>query len=89
MSNNDLSQTAKRLLKHFQDKGLRERDFEIPATMLALFDDREKCEAAQAELENRGLIELGPEGQRPAPNRIRSAALTLEGVRFLQENPLV
>lgn len=82
-----LSANAKKLLKHFQDNGFRERDYEIPAKQLALFEDAEHCEEAQAELAKADILELGPVTPHAASNVV-SAALTLTGVRYLQKNTI-
>ena len=84
----ELSADAKKLLKYFKDKGFRQGDFEDPATFQALFDEPEKCEAAEAELERLGFVELGQPSVASESSRVRAAALTLDGVRFSQKNQL-
>jgi hypothetical protein len=86
----DLSENAKKLLRHFRDGGFKQRAFEYPAKMETLFTDAEGCEAAQDELVRLGILELVPEvsTHMPVKNKIRAAALTLDGERFLQENDL-
>jgi hypothetical protein len=89
LGNNDLSPGAKKLLRHFEDKGFLHRDFESSDTLKGLFNKAEECEAAQAELAGQGLLELGPPRGPSESDRVRSAALTLNGIRFLQRNPSV
>ena len=86
MNISDLSETAKKLLRHFRDVDLKQHVFEYAGNMEALFSDAEKCEAAQAELARLNILELSPEppGHQSAKNKIRSAALTHEGERYLQ-----
>ena len=56
----ELSDNAKKLLKYFQDRNLREMDYEYPSAMEKLFEyDLEACEIAQEELAKAGLLELG------------------------------
>ena len=54
-----LSDGARKLLKHFQDKHLQPMEYEYPQVMRDLFGDAESCEKAQAELARVGLLELG------------------------------
>ena len=55
----ELSDNAKKLLKYFQDRNLREMDYEYPSAMEKLFEyDLEACEIAQEELAKAGLLEL-------------------------------
>lgn len=71
MADIQLSPKAQKLLKHFQDKQLRQRDFEYPATQEAVFGNPEDCEAAQAELAKAGILELSR--SRPTRGRAWSA----------------
>ena len=84
MSDVVLSPGAMKMLKHFRDQGLGQRAFELPAELETLFDKPEECEAVQAELAGHDLLELGMASHPSEPTRIRSAALTLDGVRFLK-----
>jgi hypothetical protein len=73
----ELSDNAKRLLKYFQDRNLREMDYEYPSAMEKLFEyDLEACEIAQEELAKAGLLEI---------SGVRSAALTPDGARYPRE----
>ena len=82
----NLSAGAVTILQHFHAKRLRQMDYELPAILAALFNDPQECEAAEEELEAMGLVTLGraPPAHIPVPHRVRAAALTLEGERFLQ-----
>jgi hypothetical protein len=86
----DLSAGAKKMLRHLKDNVKGQGEYEYPATLEKLFGNAEECEAAQAELEKAGLLVLGTAtaAHIPVRNRIRSAALTLDGERFLQNNTL-
>ena len=82
----NLSDNAKKLLKHFEDSGIDQGVFEFPATQEELFDDVEDCEKAQDELEGLGLLELAPLPPfRAAKSPVAPAALTLEGARDLNK----
>ena len=78
-----ISPPAQLILQHFgaQDIG---HNFEYPSQLSALFESSAKCEAAQKELEDLGLLELGPE-IRHADDRVRAAALTMDGARYIQK----
>lgn len=79
------SEGAKKILRHLKAQGMSQMEFEYPAELEKLFDNAKDCEAAEAELKGLGLIELGagPGEHLPVKNRIRPAALTLEGERYL------
>lgn len=83
-----LSDDARKLLKHFQDNDLAHGEYEYPATMLRVFDgDAEVCEKVQQQLSELGLLDLGSPSSRYSANRIRSAALSVAGDRYLEKNP--
>jgi hypothetical protein len=79
----DLSESAKTILRHFKVRGMHEKDYETPAALGQLFNHPQECESAEAELVTAGLVDLaaGPGGQKWNRNRIRGAALTLDGDR--------
>ena len=81
----DLSESAKVIMRHFRDKEIPQLAYEYPSILEGLFNEPEECERAQAELYSLGLIDLGPELPRhiPANSRVRAAALTLEGERYI------
>ena len=73
----ELSDNAKKLLKYFHDRNLREMDYEYPSAMEKLFEyDLEACEIAQEELAKGGLLELGSPRLSYEILGVRSAALT-------------
>jgi hypothetical protein len=79
-----LSDAARKLLRHFQDNDLAHGEYEYPATLLQVFDgDAEACEKAQQELAKWGLLNLGAPATRHGTSRVRSAALSLSGDRYL------
>ena len=83
-----LSHDARKLLKHFQDNDLAHGEYEYPMTMLQVFDgNAEACEKAQQELSELGLLDLGFATQQYSANRVRNAALSVEGDRYLEKNP--
>ena len=85
----ELSDNAMRLLKYFQDRNAREMECVWPPVMEALFqNDLEACEMAQEELAKAGLVELGSPRLSYEISGVRSAALTLDGVRQLQKVPV-
>ncbi|ESY03895.1 hypothetical protein X753_21320 [Mesorhizobium sp. LNJC399B00] len=86
----DLSEGAKKILRHFRDNKIPQLAYEFPDTLAALFDDPEECEQAQKELQGRGFIELGPELPKhiPVSSRVRHAAITLEGERHTKKNDI-
>jgi hypothetical protein len=86
----DLSESAKTILRHFKVRGMHEKDYETPAALGQLFNDPQECESAEAELVMAGLVDLaaGPGGHSPVRNRIRGAALTLDGERYVAHNRL-
>jgi len=90
----DLSESAKTILRHFKVRGMHEKDYETPAALGQLFNDPQECESAEAELVTAGLVDLaaGPGGHIPVRNwnrnRIRGAALTLDGERYVAQNRL-
>ena len=82
----ELSDNAKKLLKYFQDRNLREMDYEYPSAMEKLFEyDLEACEIAQEELAKAGLLELGSPRLSYEISGVRSAALTPDGARYPRE----
>lgn len=85
-----LSEGAKVILRHFRDTGAEQLAYEYPATIAALFSDPQQCEDALEELYSEGLIELGAELPRhiPVSNRVRAAAITLEGLRLIERGDL-
>ena len=86
-----LSADAMKMLRHFKEKGYGQRVYELPGKLLDVFGgDAEVCEAAQEELASAGFLELGdpPPRHIPLPHRIRAAALTLDGERYVSKNPL-
>jgi hypothetical protein len=90
----DLSESAKTILRHFKVRGMHEKDYETPAALGQLFNHPQECESAEAELVTAGLVDLaaGPGGHIPVRNwnrnRIRGAALTLDGERYVAQNRL-
>jgi hypothetical protein len=86
----DLSESAKTILRHFKVRGMHEKDYETPAALGQLFNHPQECESAEAELVTAGLVDLaaGPGGQKWNRNRIRGAALTLDGERYVAQNRL-
>ena len=90
----DLSESAKTILRHFKVRGMHEKDYETPAALGQLFNVPQECEFAEAELVTAGLVDLaaGPGGHIPVRNwnrnRIRGAALTLDGERYVAQNKL-
>jgi hypothetical protein len=86
----ELSAGAKKILWHLHTGRFTQQVYELPGKLRALFDDPEECENAEAELEALGFIVLGPERQPhiPKPDRIRAAALTLDGERFIDRGGL-
>ena len=83
----DLSDDAKKLLKYFQDRNLKEMEYEWPPAMEKLFGgDLVACEMAQEELARIGLLELGSPRLSYEISGVRSAALTRDGARHLQKN---
>ena len=82
-----LSDNAKKLLKYFQDRKLREMVYEWPPAMEELFGgDLAACEMAQEELARTGLLELGSPRLSYEISGVRSAALTHDGARYLEKN---
>ena len=67
---------------------MHEKDYETPAALGQLFNHPKECESAEAELVTAGLVDLaaGQGGQKW--NRIRGAALTLDGERYVAQNRL-
>ena len=86
----DLSESARTILRHFKVRGMHEKDYETPAALGQLFNVPQECESAEAELVTAGLVDLaaGPGGQKRNRNRIRGAALTLDGERYVAQNKL-
>lgn len=86
----DLSEGARTILRHFKVRGMHEKDYESPAALGQLFNRPQECESAEAELVTAGLVDLaaGPGGQKWNRNRIRGAALTLDGERYVAQNRL-
>ena len=86
----DLSENAKTILRHFKVRGMHEKDYENPAALGQLFNDPKECESAEAELVTAGLVDLaaGPGGHILVRNRIRGAALTLDGEQYIAQNRL-
>ena len=84
----ELSAGAKKMLWHLHKNGFRQQVYEVPAKLIELFDDPEDCENAEAELEALNLIALGPLPHFAAPHRVKAAALTLDGIRFIDRGGL-
>jgi hypothetical protein len=94
----NFSESALKILRHLWDKGAGQREYEYPTELAKLFNDPKDCEDAEAELSAAGLIDLGaakpqdvgvaPSQEIPLKNRIRPAALTLEGERYIAANKL-
>ncbi len=83
-----LSDNARKLLKHFQDNDLAHGEYQYPATIVHEFDGyAETCQKAQEELFELGLLDLGSAAPQYNANRVRSAALSLKGDRYLQKSP--
>jgi hypothetical protein len=80
-----LSADARRLLKHFHDQRLRSMQYELPKAQEHLFADPTACERAQTELNAAGLVELGPPRPPGDTSRVRAAALTWKGTRYLKQ----
>src|SRR5271157_1424865 len=85
-----LSDGAKIILRYFRDKNIPQLAYEYPAILAALFADQEECERAQHELYQLGFIELDPAPHThiPVKSRVRSAAITLEGERYIEKNQI-
>jgi hypothetical protein len=90
MSAVKLSEGALKILRHLWDKRRRQGEYEYPSELAKLFSDPKDCEDFEAELAAAGLIDLGaaPLEHVPLKNRVRSAALTLDGERYITENKL-
>src|SRR5271165_3277497 len=90
LSTPGLSDGAKIILRHFRDNKIPQLAHEYAANLAALFADTEECERAQHELHQLGLIELGPAPpvRIPVKSRVRSAAITLEGERYVAKNQI-
>jgi hypothetical protein len=90
VSDVNLTEGALKILRHLWDKGARQMEYEYPDELAKLFVDSKDCEDAEAELAAAGLINLGaaPPEHVPLKHRIRSAALTLDGERYIAENKL-
>lgn len=80
-----LSDSARKLLKHFQDKHLQPTKYEHLQVMRDLFGDAESCEKAQAELARFGLLELGMPRLSHKSWQVTAAALTLAASRYLED----
>lgn len=83
-----LSDDARKLLKHFQDKHLQPMEYEYPQVMRDLFGNVESCEKAQVELARFGLLELGMPRLSHKFWQVTAAALTPAGSRYLEDNPI-
>jgi hypothetical protein len=84
----DLSESAKTILRHFKVRGMHEKDYETPAALGQLFNVPQECESAEAELVTTGLVDLAIPVRNWNRNRIRGAALTLDGERYVAQNRL-
>jgi hypothetical protein len=84
----DLSESAKTILRHFKVRGMHEKDYETPAALGQLFNVPQECESAEAELVTAGLVDLAIPVRNWNRNRIRGAALTLDGERYVAQNRL-
>lgn len=84
----ELTADEKTMLQYFKNSGAQQVVFELPADLAKLFADPEQCGVAQTGLAGLGLLELGPEMSKFMPNRIRAAALSLDGVRFIAKADL-
>ena len=84
----DLSESAKTILRHFKVRGMHEKDYETPAALGQLFNHPQECETAEAELVTAGLVDLAAAVRNWNRNRIRGAALTLDGERYVAQNRL-
>jgi hypothetical protein len=84
----DLSESAKTILRHFKVRGMHEKDYETPAALGQLFNHPQECESAEAELVTAGLVDLAAAVRNWNRNRIRGAALTLDGERYVAQNRL-
>jgi hypothetical protein len=84
----DLSESAKTILRHFKVRGMHEKDYETPAALGQLFNVPQECESAEAELVTAGLVDLAAAVRNWNRNRIRGAALTLDGERYVAQNRL-
>ena len=83
-----LSNDARKLLKHFQDNDLAHGEYEYPGTMVQVFDgNAEACEKAQQELSELGLLDLSPPQSQYGANTVHKAALSVKGDRYLERNP--
>lgn len=78
-----LSDGAKRVLRHFKEEGFREHSFELPGRLDSLFDRPGLWQTVSEELERLGLVELGEQPGPEAPSKSRAAALTPNGIGFL------
>lgn len=84
----ELTANEKTMLRHFKSTGAPQMMFELPGNLVKLYSDSEQCEVAQTGLARLGLLELGPEMSKIMPSRIRAAALSLDGVRFIAKADL-
>jgi hypothetical protein len=85
-----ISEEAKTMLRHFRDNKIGQLLYEYPDVLRRLYVDARDCERAQLELNRLGFLELGPgvPSHIPVANRVRAAALTLEGERFIADGGL-
>jgi hypothetical protein len=81
----EISANAKKMLKYFQDHRLGPDVYEAPARLEALFADVKDCERAQAELAMAGLIKVAQSNPHATSKVV---ALSLDGVRYLEKNPI-
>jgi hypothetical protein len=74
-------------LRHFRDNNFQQRACEYSDNLRTPFDDAEECERAEAELAARNLIELASAAPAhlPIKDRVRAAALTPDGERFIKK----
>lgn len=86
-----LSDGARKLLKHFQDKHLQPMKYEYVQVMRDLFGDAESCERAQAELAELARVDLLESGMPRLSHKswqVTVAAPTHAGSRYLEDNPI-
>jgi hypothetical protein len=82
-----LSADALRILNFFKDKKAGVGDYQYPADLENLFPGAlEACEAAEEELYSQGLIDMTSSPPDPMRSKVKAAALTLDGARWVEKN---
>lgn len=84
MKLDDLDIGGQQILQHLGDRGLGVGEFALAADLVLLFDTPASCETAEAQLEAKGLVTLGPMSRESGLGTVRSASLTEDGWRLAQ-----